>query len=111
MGEHVPRVPRCFPPTRRHPDVPRNGRSTSSSTRFHPGSPNQTGQIQRVPTTTKQTDARSKHQIPTPTTSHVQGRPARPTILHQTTKHHLLNIRTYFLCHLKIPSLWHLSFC
>merc|ERR1712146_810513 len=46
----------------------------------------------RVPTTTKQADARSKHPIPTPTTSHVQGRPTRPTILHQTTKHHLLNV-------------------
>merc|ERR1711881_29530 len=94
--------------TRRHPNVPRNGRSTSSSTRFHPGSPNQTGQIQRVPTTTKQTDARSKHQIPTPTTSHVQGCPARPTILYQTTKHHLLNIKK--LCHPNFH-LWHLFFC
>merc|ERR1711953_762048 len=89
--EHVPRVPRHLAPTRRHPDVPRNGCQASSPTRFHPGPPNQTGQIQRVPTTTKQSHARPKHQIPTPTTSHVQESPARATILHQTTKHRLLN--------------------
>merc|ERR1711879_58198 len=32
--EHVPRVPRREPPTRRHSNVPRDGRPTSSSTRY-----------------------------------------------------------------------------
>merc|ERR1712007_340257 len=90
MG-HVPRVPRREPPTRRHPDVPRNGGQASSSTRFHPGPSIQTSQIQRVPTTTEQDDARQQHQVPTPTTSHVEESHARATILHQTTKHNVRN--------------------
>merc|ERR1712071_249388 len=106
MG-HVPRVPRRQSSTRRHPDVPRDGRQASSSTRFHPGPPIQTSQIQRVPTTTEQVDARRQHQVPPPKTSHVQESHARATILHQTTKHHVLNVQnwlsfsvkcTYHLC-------------
>merc|ERR1712110_142247 len=70
---------------------------TSRSTRLHPGPPNQTGKIQRVPTTTKQSHARPKHQIPTPATSLVQESPARATILRQTTQHRLLNAGFWFL--------------